>query len=342
MKISKLLSMILGLSSFLRMGVIGDDGGGMSMFSAAAALAGGAPGEEGQPQAEEPAEEESDEQLAERLAAEEAAGATQANGDEEEEEAATAPEDDTITIQVDGKDVRIKKSELSELYKGNLRQKDYTQKTMATAEAAKAAEAETAKARQEREHYAQQLSNFSIAQNSLLAEQEKLLTQELLDTDPQEYLRQERTLKLRQAEVAKANAELQRLHGEYQAEQQQQFNWFIQEQHASLVDWNADLKDNTKFKAFMDSTEKFLESKGFKAEDGKMLLDARFMRLADSAAKYEALMEKARQVKSTVTKAPVKVERPGTQTSPTDGRTKGMQRLKQTGNMNDAAALLMR
>lgn len=339
MKISKLLSIILGLSGFLRAGVVEGDGGGLSLHDAMSSLTGTQADDE---EALAPGgEEETDEQLAERLAAEEAEGATQAGGEEEPKQ--TQTDSDTITIEVDGKNVDLKKSDLPELYKGGLRQQDYTQKTMAAAEQAKTAAAEVAKARAEREEYATKLKNFAITTQSIMEEQSKVLTQELLDQDPTEYLRQQHTFNQRQVELDKANKEMERLYAEHQAEQQTEAKNYMQSQKDALVAAYPDLKDDAKGKEFFTGIENYMTKAGFVPADGRMLFDARVIKMADHAMKYEALMAKVKESKSKVAAAPVKVERPGVTKAPvTDGRTQGMKRLKETGNMHDAAALLMR
>lgn len=338
MKISKLLSIILGLSGFMRMGVFGSEGGGMSMHDAGAALA-GIESDAG----DQDGEGETDEAAAERLAAEDAAGATPP-GDESEEAAEQQqkqPEDETITVQVDGKDVEIKKSELPELYKNGLRQKDYTQKTMETAEQRKAAGEEIAKARADREKYASELKNFSITTTSILAEQEKQLTQELLDSDPIEYLRQERIFKQRQAELSKANDEMQRLYAEHQEDQKRQNMEWMGSQHEQLVKAIPELKDPEKQKKFFGEVEAYLSKSGFSQEDGRTVLDARVVLMADKAQKYDALMARAKETASKVKAAPVRVERPGiTPVAPTDGRTQQMKQLAKSGSVRDAGAIL--
>lgn len=334
MRISKLLSIILGLSGFLRVGVVGEGGGGdLSMFDAGSALAGidSDPGE---------GEEETEESAAERLAAE-AEGATQAGDESDQEAQAAAQAGEKITIEVDGKTIELDKADLPELYKNGLRQKDYTAKTMEVSDQRKAAEAETAKARQERDHYAQQLNHFAINTNSLLAEQQKVLTLELARDDPAEYQIQKHIFDQRQVELGKANAELQRLEGEYKAEQQQEGQKFMEAQRDALIAAIPDLKDPEKQKAFFGQVESYLTGAGFKAEDGRTLFDARIVLMADKAHKYDALMARAKETASKVKAAPVKVERPGVaQVAPTDGRTQGMKKLTSTGSVRDAGALL--
>lgn len=325
---------LLGLKIILRntAGDGGDSGGALGMHDAGAAFAG--MGDDG----EQP--EESEESTVERLAAEEAAGATQKTGDETAQGEDAYDENETVTVKIDGKTVELTKAQIAEAKKGELRQQDYTRKTMAAAETVKVAEAETAKARADRDNYASQLNNFAIATNSQIQEQQKLLTQELLDTDPIEYLRQERTLQQRQAEMGKAQAELQRLQGEYQQEQQQAAQEFLRNQHAKMVETFPEWKDPVKLKQHVAGLEDYMGKQGFNEQDGRMVLDARVMILADKAMKYEALLARAKESAGKVKAAPVIVERPGVvATKSTDGRTTAMKQLEKSGTVRDAGAV---
>lgn len=334
MKISKLLSFILGLSGFMRMGVVdGDGGGALGMHDAGSAFVALGDSSEGEEH------EETEESAAERLAAEEADGATHQADDETGNEAEQT-DSEKITIEVDGKKIELNKSDLPELYKSGLRQKDYTTKTMEVSEQRKTADAEIAKAKADRQAYETQLNNFAITTHSILQEQQKVLTQELLDSDPIEYLRQERTFNQRQAELGKAQAELQRLSGEHQEELKQQNVQFMEAQRDMLLAAVPDLKDEEKKKQFFGAVENYLGKAGFKAEDGRMVFDARVVLMADKAQKYDALMTRAKEAAGKVKAAPVKVERPGVaKIADMDGRTKAMKSLEKSGNLRDAAAI---
>lgn len=335
MKISKLLSIILGLSGFLRMGIVDGEGGGMGLHDAGAALVSLMDGDTGGAGDAEETEEEA----AERLAAQDANQT--ADDSEQDPEEVKQPVDDEITVEVDGKTVTIKKSDLPDLIKGDMRQKDYTQKTMAASETVKAAEAEIAKARAEREEYATNLKNFAITTSGLLQEQQKVLTQELLDSDPVEYLRQQHIFQARQVELGKAQTEMQRLHSEHLAEQQEDNKKWMMAQRDTLLAAIPELSDAAKQKNFFSAVESYMEKAGFGQQDGKTVLDARVLLMADKAQKYDALMARAKETAGKVKAAPVKVERPGVaKVAPTDGRTEGMKRLQKTGSVQDAADIL--
>lgn len=296
--------------------------------------------EESASQPEAQATEESPEAAAERIAAEEAAAANQNQPADDEQANAEQAADSTIEIEVDGKPVKLTKAELAEHYKNGLRQKDYTQKTMEVSEQRKQADAEVQRARAERENYAQQLNNFALTSEAILAQQQSALTEELLRADPVEYMALERTFRERQANLAKAQQELQRINGERQQEQAQQEATYKQEQVAKLLDALPEWKDQAKAKAEGEKIAQYLQSEGWNAQEVAALSDHRHVLAARKAMLYDALMTRAKEAAGKVAKAPPKVERPGTvQVAPTDGRTKLMKELKATGSKNVAAQL---
>lgn len=308
-----------------------------SFFDESSEVESAAPAAQSATQAE--AATETPEAAAERLAAEEAAAANQdqaEEGDAKTEEAV----DSTIEIEVDGKPVKLTKAELAEHYKNGLRQKDYTQKTMEAAEHRKAADAEVQKARAERETYAQQLQNFAVTSESILAEQAQVLTDELLRSDPVEYLAQQRTFQERQAKLQQAHQELARINGERQHEQQTQMQAYRAEQLDKLQEALPEWKDPAKATEEAGKIKNYLQSQGWTPEDIGALADHRHVLAARKAMLYDALMTRAKEAAGKVAKAPPKVERPGTpQVSPTDGRTKLMKELNATGSKNAAAQL---
>lgn len=276
-------------------------------------------------------EDESEEDVAARLAAE------GEPGENEQEEG--NDDDGMLTIQVDGKDVQVKKSELPELYKNGMRQADYTRKTMEAAEARKTAETETQQARAQRAQYAQELSNYVITSESILREQERVLTQELLHSDPVEYLSQQRIFQARQAEMAKAQQDLQNLQTQHQQEQAEEVKAYTRQQlellHAKLPEW----KDPAKFKADAEKLTAHMRENGFNDQEIGSIVDHRVMLMMRKAMQYDSLMARAKDATSKVAKAPSMVERPGAgnKNTPTDGRTADLRNLAKSGSVDAAA-----
>lgn len=276
-------------------------------------------------------QEESDEDIAARLVAEEST------------DPQPAPAEEMLTITVDGKEVQISKADLPELYKGNLRQADYTQKTMAAAEQRKAAEAEIQKAQQDRAHYANELQNYLITSESILREQAQVLTQELLNSDPVEYLAQKHTFEQRQVQVQKAQQELQRLQAQYQQEQEAAQRTYQSEQleklHAKLPDW----KDVAKAKAEGEKIRDHMLANEFSPQEVGNISDHRVLLMARKAMLYDSLMARAKEATKKVSAAPTMVERPGVPNNQTtDGRTQAMKSLKKAGTIDAAANVFAR
>lgn len=310
-------------------------GGALDMSQAAAAFPlGGAPVEEAKPAAQaEAVTADTPEAAAEQIAQQEAQAEATKDGEQQEE---AAPQ--TFKIKVDGKEVELTESELAEHYKNGLRQKDYTQKTMETAEVRKAAEAEATKAKAERDSYAQKLQHFAIRESGNLQELQSKLTEELLDSDPVEYLRLERTLHARQAQLTQAQQELQQIGLQQRNEQEQAAQSYQQQQlealQAKLPEW----KDPVKAKAEADKIKDFLIANDFGMEDIAQMGDHRLVLMARKAMQFDALQAKAREAVKKVQAAPAKVERPGNGVAPTDGRTKAMKTLDSSGGSLSAAA----
>lgn len=295
-------------------------------------LLGGEDPEEKEQQAESP------EAAAERLAKQELEGEEEGN-DAENGEGEPAPEADDITVEIDGKTVKLTKAQIAENYKNGMRQADYTQKTMQAAEVRKAADAEVAKARQERSEYAQKLHNYAIQMDGGIAEQAALLTQELLDADPVQYLSIERTLKQRQANLGQAQQELQRINQIHQQEQAETQRSYLATQREQLLAKLPEWSDPKKAAADQESIKVYLSKQGFEPGEMGAISDHRQVILARKAMQYDALIERAGKAVKKVAALPAKVERSGNaETSKPDGRIESLKRLGRTGSIEDAAA----
>lgn len=261
--------------------------------------------------------------------------------DEPEEEAEQEEEEPKrFTINVDGKEVEVSESELAEAYKNGLRQSDYTKKTMEVAEQRKAAEAEIAKAQTERTEYATRLNQFQALLQAQLQEQSQTNWAQLIESDPVEYLKQQNLYQQRQASLYQVQQEQQQLYALQQQEQQQAYARFLQSEQSSLVDKIPAWKDEAKATAEKAEIKGFLKQFGFSDEEISSVADHRHVLIARQAMQMAKLLQQAPDAAKKVEKAPAKVERPGNSSAtPTDGRTKAMQRLSKSGRIEDAAAV---
>lgn len=282
-----------------------------------------------------------EEKSAEDLEKEVIADLTEAKAEEESPAVEEAPaEGETVTIEVDGKPVTLNKAELADYYKNGLRQADYTKKTMEAAETRKAAEAEIAKAQAERQEYATNLQKFAAQLEGALAEQQKIDWNQLLESDPVEYLKQQHLFQQRQAAYQQNLQQQQAIQAQFQAESAKQLQSFIQSQQQELLAKLPDWKDPAKAQAEKAALSKYLVEQGFDEQSVAGITDHKAVILGRKAMLYDAMMAKANAAAKKVSAAPQRVVRSGVGESPRiDGRSQAMQRLGKSGRVEDAAAV---
>lgn len=256
----------------------------------------------------------------------------------ESPEAAEASEDDpTVTVKIDGKPVEIK---LSELKNGYQRQADYTRKTMEVSEQRKAAEAEVAKAQSERQAYAANLQRMQIQLEGALQQQQQTNWEELLSSDPVEYLKQQHLAQQRQAALNQVYAEQQKVASFQQAEVQKSRVAYLAQQQAELLAKLPEWKDEAKGKAEKVALREYLQKEGFEQSTIDTITDAKAVLMARKAMLYDQMMSKAATAAKKVATLPSKVERPGSGDNPgLDRRNAAYQRLSKSGRVDDAAAV---
>lgn len=253
------------------------------------------------------------------------------------EEGADAP----ITVEVDGKQVTLTKEQIAEAYKSGLRQSDYTQKTMATAEERKAAEAERTKSQQERASAAQTLQRNAALLEAVLEQTQKTDWEALKQSNPIEFVNQWHLHTQRQAALDQTQRELSALNQKAQAEQAEALKAHLTAQQQELLAKLPEWKDEAKQKSERDALKTYLKTSGFDESDINNINDHRAVILGRKAMLYDQMMAKASAAAKKVANVPTKVERPGVQSerSPLDGRTAAMQRLNKSGKLEDAAAV---
>lgn len=246
-------------------------------------------------------------------------------------------DDPTVTVKIDGKAVEVK---LSELKNGYQRQADYTRKTQEVSEVRRAAEAEFVKAQQERQTYAQNLQRLQIQTEAALQQQQTTDWQALLETDPVEYLKQQRIAQEQQARLSQVYAEQQRVQQQdaYEAEQRQAQH--LQDQREQLLAKIPSWKDETKAKAEKAALRDFLLNEGYDEKTVASLADSRAVVIAREAMLYRQMVAKASAAAKKVSTLPTRVERPGVGDNPgMDKRSTAFQKLSRSGRVEDAAAV---
>lgn len=251
--------------------------------------------------------------------------------------------DPVLTVKVNGEEKAVKQSELIAHYqKGDASAKRFEE----AAQIRRAAEQVQAQAAQERQHLQQALQVYSEQLQALQAAQQPDW-KHLLDNDPAEFQRQRFHFEQRQAQMQQAQAAQAHLMQQQQALQEQQRQEAMAQEAQKLLEKLPDWQDAEKAKAGRAALRESLQAFGFNDAEIGGLSDHRMVLVAHKAMLYDQLMAqqaKAReQVPAKLEKLPPpRMERPGggEGISPTDGRTKAMQRLNKSGSPRDAAAVI--
>jgi hypothetical protein len=170
----------------------------------------------------------------------------------------------------------------------------------------------------------------------------------LRETDPIEHYQQSQRRaaavqeyqRLAQAEQATRQA----AQVQHQQQVQQQQRAYIEAQRAELLDWKPELADPAKAGAFYkDVVVAAAKAVGFTEQDVSNVQDARLIKMAEKAWKYDQLQAQKPKVAAKAANA-VPVKAPGPRPNADASRDTKVQeldqRLSKTGSLDDAVALL--
>jgi len=291
--------------------------------------------EESQPvEEDESFEEESEEE-------EEAEGA-----EEESEETEGEEEEELYAVTVNGEEVAVS---LDELLSGYSRQSDYTRKTQEIAGDRKEMEAlqqrynsEVQQIQQERQQYMDALTNIIANQGGELEKFANVDWDTLRENDPIEYVTTREQYREAQEKVQGLQHEQARAAQVQQAQNNQAQHQMLKVEKGKLVEAIPEWGDPDKQKDLSANLQSYAKEQGFTAEELNSLVDHRSVLVLLKAQKYDQLQKS--NVKSKKLKNKPKVIRAGSGTS-TKGsdkskRTAQMKRLRGTGHIDDASALL--
>lgn len=245
----------------------------------------------------------------------------------------------TRKITVQGQELEVS---ADEAFKGYMRQQDYTRKTQEAAEQSRKADELHKYVQQE---YGTRINQLDVLAGTLYRElvgdQQKLAS--LIESDPQEYLRQQAAMNQKAAMLQQA----QQAQQQFQAMQANQTEQHRQEQLArseqALLDALPAWRDADKRSAEQREVAQFLLSKGYSPDDLNDLTDHRAVILARDAM----LWNKAQQARQKQVNAPVqppKVVKPGTSNPTNVKQTQSQQalaKLRKSGRDDDAVAYLL-
>lgn len=230
-----------------------------------------------------------------------------------------------------GQQFKVKKSELRA---GYMKDADYRQKTAKVAEQQRATEQFTQRVMQEHQHRANQLDVLGQAlQRELIGNQPD---PSLIDTDPQEFMRQTAQYNQRAQLMQQAIAERQALAQQQNALQSQRHAYFLEQQREQLVSAIPEWRDDKARTADQALIKDVLTKAGYSPEEIGSIADHRAVVIARDAAKYRELMARRANKSPPPLPKPVK---PGAAGSSSNNSVAQRARERLARNPNSVEAL---
>ena len=295
--------------------------------------------EEAQPtEVEESQPEEEDESFEEESEEEEV--------EESEDTDEEAAEDLLYAVTVNGEEQEVS---LDELMKGYSRQSDYTRKTQEVSEQRK--EFDTMKQQMageyqqiqaERQHYVQNLQSLMEGSMAGLDKFAEVNWELLKETDPIEFVTKKEEFRDSQEKVQRMQQEQHAAQQRGAAQAQQEHRRVLAEEGAALVKAVPEWGDSEKKEKMASNIRSYAMENGFTKEELDSLIDHRSILVLLKAQKYDKLQKT--DVKSKKLKNKPRVVRAGSGVSrdatKNKQRSAQMKRLRGTGHIEDASALL--
>lgn len=252
-------------------------------------------------------------------------------GDEDEETYEETDEDELFTVKVDGQEER---RTLRELKEGFSRTAVWTRRMQALAKERE----EFAGTREQITQERAQLADRLAAVETLLRSQ---MPNEPTSDDPREWVRYQKEMQ-RLEQVA---AERQRIQQRLMEDQQAERDALVEAENARLTEIIPEWEDDGVARAEKADLAKYAIGLGFDPEDVEAIADHRVVLLLRKAREYDRLEEEKRKVKGKKkTSGTMKPGRASRKSSRSKKRSKklrsGRDRLRETGNVKDAAALI--
>ena len=304
---------------------------------------------EDQPAAEEAPPTEVDESTddpdlsAEAVSEDEPVEEESEEADSEDEEPEEDEEEPLYAVRVDGEEQEVT---LDELLKGYSRQSAFTKKTQELSEERKQIEALQTQYNQdmqqiqaERQQYAQHLQQ--IIENSNLSQYANVDWERLKTEDPIAFLEKKEEFREAQEKIARVQQQQQQATARNQAEAQQQWQESLKTEHAALVEKLPEWGDPDKQKPLAGELRSYASSQGFQDAEIESLIDHRSFIILNKARLYDELQKSDPKTKKIRNKPRVIRSGKGAgKPEKTTKRTAMRNRLKESGHVNDAAALL--
>jgi hypothetical protein len=265
----------------------------------------------------------------------------------DEAEEAEEPEETTLyTVKVNGEDTEVTEDEL---IRGYSRQSDYTKKTQELAEERRSMDAakvqydsELSQLQQERQQYVEALTHVIQSSMAGLEQYGDVDWATLKEEDPIQYITKRDEYREIQERTRENQHRMQLAQQQQNAEMQEVQKRVLQEEHGKLVAALPEWGEPASQKKLATEVRSYAIEQGYSPEEIGGLVDHRSLLVLMKAQKYDAL-QKA-DVKSKKVKNKPKVVRAGTGIKKTqEGKSQRraqMKRLRGTGHLDDASALL--
>jgi len=232
---------------------------------------------------------------------------------------------------------------VSELINGNLKDRDYRQKTTAHAEAVKAFEARSSAAEKQHAEVTQQRDYMVQLLESIVP---KPPDPSQATTDPVGYTAAKAQFDYWVGHLQQLQAAQQRETAEKQERTDQQIAERRHAEMSALMEKAPDLKDEARANAFVKDIERYAEHYGYHPQDIKDALpnDHRAALVIRDALRYRKLQANKTKVAAKVEGRPP-VTKGGNRLDPARAQARSarvaMDRLNQTGSLNDGVAALL-
>ena len=287
---------------------------------------------------DESLEEESEEELDESEEDEEG------EAEESDEEASEDPELYGVTINGIEQEVTF-----DELLKGYSRQSDYTKKTQDLSEQRKAYDTakqhmaqEYHQIQAERQQYIDSLQQIVDGASPGLEQYASINWEQLKAEDPIAFITKKEEFREAQDNISQYQAEQEEVYQKQYTAYQQQARTALQQEHQKMATVLPEWKEPEKQKKIATDIKEYALSQGYTSEEINSLVDHRSLLVLLKAQKYDSLQNA--DVKSKKLKNKPKLVRSGKGKSKssesTSKRVAQIKRLRGTGHIDDASALL--
>lgn len=279
------------------------------------------------PDEDEPSEEESDDEESE------------ATDDEESDE--DDSENPILFTLEDGTEVTS-----DEAKRGYLRQADYTKKTQALAEQAKQVQQAYQSREQERQTLAENLNLALSVVEPQLADLARTDWSRLAQTDPYEYTEKRALFEQAQERYNALSSQAQQIVTQQQQESQAKRQRAIAQESEKLKMAMPDFADPNKARKLKGEITEYAMSLGLSEGEAKSISDHRLILVLEKARKFDEMsngsLTAAKKKLSKTPKRALKSGNPKTKGQRQEtARNQQMQKLRSTGKLDDAVALIM-